>query len=316
MNERLPTPDKIKEEKERIKEEVQAFKERTEGLNPEMFGVPGEGMEEKSEIPEELIEAHKLEEKQRQWYKKLEKPQIKEKYLNRLEYYLKNSKRSKWKAEDAFIEFGTFYQSPLWHKLAEGEQNEILLDVSLLENSWLEQVKSRIEEGKNDQMSAAVAVQEFFYLYHSPLWHQLTKVEQEELIRGIESLKNTYLKKVKLKINESKTDPMSTWESLAAFYYLYYSPLWPQLTDVEREELIQGIISIKDSWLAELAEVETFKYDINNHPSRHILEIIPFLTPIIAILKNLANRKLKEQERQKALYPEKDIPPRPETKAF
>jgi len=61
MPEKLPNPDKINEEKERIKEEVQAFKERTEGLNPEMFGVPGEEGLEKENIPEELLLANQIE---------------------------------------------------------------------------------------------------------------------------------------------------------------------------------------------------------------------------------------------------------------
>jgi len=315
MAEQIPNPDKIKKEKERIKEEVQAFKERTEGLNPDMFAVPGEGSleEEKEEIPEEILFAYELEEKIAEYTKKARL--VKENVLEEIESDLNEGQTSQENAWYAILGFSFLTNSPLWSEISKHEQEELIRKAWLVEDNVLETIELHIDKGQRYQDSAWSAIFGLSSLIRSPLWSEIDKRRKEELIRKIRLVKDKALETIESRLDKSKTDQTNVWDTVRSLSFVINFPLWSETNKQKLKELIEKVISIKGIVL------KTIDSHLSNSQASVegawgvILDLFALIT-LKDYLVETANQKLKEQEHQKALHPEKEIPPRPEFPSF
>jgi len=313
MKEKLPTPDKIKEEKERIKEEVQAFKERTEGLNPDMFAVPGEGSLEEENIPEEMILAYELEEKIAEYTKKARL--VKNKALKIIEIYFDQGRTDPISARRAIHGLSSLLHSPLWSEINKGKQEKLVRKTKLAKANTLRKVESDLDDSQTDPWSAWRAICGLSSLINSPLWPEIDKEKQKELIEKIRLAKDNVLKKIESNLNNSQTNSNNAWNAIFSLSALINSPLWPEISEERQEELIEKAWLVKDNALEEI-ESDLNKSQTNQESARLAILGLSSLITLKDYLVETANQKLKEQEHQKALHPEKEIPPRPEFSSF
>jgi len=313
MAEQFLNPDKIKEEKERIKEEVQAFREQTEGLNPEMFNVPGEEDLEKENIPEEMIFAYELEEKIAEYTKKVRL--MKDSALEEMALKFDLSPKHQLHALSAILGFSALINSPLWSEIDKEKQEELIEKAKLAKNNALKQTESYLDRGQTNQEDAWFAIRSLSAFISSPLWPEISKGKQEELIEKAKLAKNNALKQTESYLDRGQTDQGSAWLATLSLSSLINSPLWPEIDKGKQEELIEKTRLVKTKVLE---EIELY-FDGDRTGLCKVLDVINRLLSLTTLknyLLKVANQKLKEQEHQKALHPKKDIPPRPETKIF
>ncbi len=309
MAEQIPSPDKIKEEKERIKEEVQAFREQTEGLNPEMFNVPGEKSLAEEEIPDELAFAYELEEKIAEYTKKA--LLVKNDALKKIESNLDKGQTSQWNAWVATLGFSSLINSPLWSEIDKDEQEKLIKKARLIKDKALKEIESGFDKGQASQDYAWNAIYDLSALINSPLWPEINKKKQEEIIKKAWLVKDNILKAIESNLNKGQINLGNAWIATLSLSSLVNSPIFLGINKDKQKELIRKTWLVKDNALKQI------ELDLDN--DRNIRDAIKGLSSL-TILKNyllkVANQKLKEQEHQKALHPEKDIPPRPEFSSF
>jgi len=313
MPEQFPNPDKIKEEKERIKEEVQAFKERTEGLNPEIFGVPGEGSLEKENIPEEMILAYELEEKIKEYTEKAKL--VKSNFLKFIESRFNEKQIHQQSAWYTIYIISSFTNSSLWPEINKEKQKELINKAQLIKNRVLKEIESDFDGGQTDAWNAWYMVRGLSALINSPLWLEIDKEKQEELIEKARLVENNVLKKIESNLNNGRTDQESAYGAVLGLASLIHSPLWVELSKNKQKELIKKTQLVKDKFF-ERVESYLDKGQTSKGNAWYAILGLSSLTTLKNYLLKVANQKLKEQEHQKALHPEKEIPPRPETKIF
>jgi len=312
MKEKLPTPDKIKEEKERIKEEVQAFKERTEGLNPEMFGVPGEESLAEEKVPEEMIFAYELEEKIAEYTKRAEL--IKDKTFNQIELDLSEGQTVLRNAWNAIRGLSYLIHSPLWSEISKEKREKVIEKAKLVKENALEAIELYLSNSKRPD-SAWFAVIGLSALTTSPLWPEISKKKQKELVEKTKLTKGHVLKKIESNLNRGKRYSVFALNAIWGLHYLINSPLWSEVDKEQQEELIKKFGLVKDN---ALKEIESYLAQSQANQGSAWLATLS-LSSLITLknyLLKVANQKMRKQEHQKALHPEKEIPPRPEFPTF
>jgi len=317
MPEKLPTPDKIKEEKERIKEEVEKFKERTEGLNPEIFGVPGEeGLEEeKEEIPKEMLFAYELEEKIAEYTEKARL--VKDDILKEIESYLDINRAAQKITWYAVRNLSALINSPLWLEISKGKQEELIRKSHSIKNKALGEIELDLEKNQTNQENPSNIWNTIIgtsSLINSPLWSEINKEKRDELIKKMRLMKDAALKMVESDLEKSETNQGYAWIAIRGLSALINSPLWSEIDKEKQEKLIKKAELAKDNVLEKI-ELDFDESQIHQNAGNIILGLSA-LTTLKNYLLKVANQKLKEQEHQKALHPEKEIPPRPEFSSF
>jgi len=313
MAEQIPNPDKIKEEKEKIEKEVKKFKERAQGLNPDMFAVPGEEDLEEENIPEEMILAYELEEKIAEYTEKAQL--VKEGALREIELDFNGNQTSQGKTRNAIIGLSSLINSSLWPEMDKENQEKLIKKAKLVKDKVLNYIESELNRGQTDKESAWNAILTLSFLIHSPLWPEIIEEKQKELIRKTKLVKDRILDKIESYIDSGQTNKIDAWLAIYTLSALINSPLWPEIGKKKQKELIKKVWLVKSNVLKKI-EFDFDKGQLDQWHAWHAIRGLSFLTTLKNYLLKVANQKLKEQEHQKALHPEKEIPPRPEFPTF
>jgi hypothetical protein len=318
---------------EEVKEMVKKYKKEHEGLLPEYFSLPGEEKEEGKEYSEETILAYEIKE----FLEKM-RPEIENENLIknaeeelRLEIYWGRQPTEIGNASWAVFTYVSFKQSGLWPKLDQEFGNEVEKDIKnpqLIENAG-KSLKFHIESGQKPGKteSALMAVRQYTFFKQSGLWPELDQESQhwiENNIKDSQLIKNV---REKLKSDiESGQKPgktasacASAWDALEGYHFFKQSGLWSKV-DQEFQDWVEE--NIKNPQLIKNAE-EYLKSDIESGQkpgktmdARSAVFEYAFFSQFQKILEEQGRKKEAMKESQKAMHPEKKLPPMPEEKAF
>jgi hypothetical protein len=325
--EKFTSPDQSKKTgkltPEEIKEMVKKFKEEHEGLLPEYFSLPGEEREEKEEereYSEETILAYEI----KKFLEKI-RPEIEnENLIKNAEEQLKSNIKSgqnpgntvdaRWAVSD----YTSFKQSGLWSKLNQESQKwieENIKNPQLIENAG-EYLKSYIEAGpKSGRTDYGWDIVCIYASYkQSGLWSKFDQefqdwveenIQDSQLIKNAEELLKAYW-----------------FTAEAVFDYVSYkqSGLWLKF-DQEFRNWVEE--NIKNPQLIKNAEEDLKSYiESGQKPGGtkedawHAIRGYTTLSQFQKILEEQGKKKEIAKESQKAMHPEKKLPPMPEEKAF
>jgi len=308
MPEQFPNPKEINKEKEKIKEEVERFKERTEGLNPDMFAIPGEGSLEKEDVSEEMVFAYELEGKIAEFTKKARL--VKDNALEDIESDLSKGQTNKGGALDAISGLSALINSSLWQEISVEKQEELIKKARLVKDNAFREIEPHVSKGQTDQKHAWNAMREFSDLINFPLWLEVSKDKQVELIEKVRLVKDNALEEIESYFSDGQINSANAWNAIIGLSSLIHSPLWSEISKEKQIELIKKAKLVKESFLREI-ESDLRRGQVNKRNSRLAIRGLSSLITLKDYLFKIANQKLKEQEHQKALHPKKDIPPRP-----
>ena len=289
--------EKLKKEQEKIKEKVKKFKKEKGGLLPELFGIPGEEIKREQEYPEEYYLAYKLRKLLTETPIGEIKPDIQadEKFKKKtIEEAMRNE--TLWKnAVDMVIEY-----------LNQGRQEKhkpqawyaFLYYYSLKSSNLWSEIKEKFPD-KCEEIEKGIRSQ--------TLWENMLDVVIEDLIQG-QQIGNT----------------RSVWYAFLYYYSLKSSNLWSEMKEKfpdKCEEIEKGIKNktlwenMVDGVIEDLIQGQQ-KVPIESSSLAFLgYSLLLFF---LSDLEKTAEKKLKQQELEKALHPEKqkDIPPRPESRSF
>jgi len=319
---------------EEVKEMVKKYKKEHEGLLPEYFSLPGEEKEEKREYSEETLLAHEIKE----FLEKI-RPEIENRNLikNRLdenaERYLNQYIESgQWPGDTkpawtAVCGYTLFKQSGLWSKLNQESRNlieESIKSSQLIKNAKKE-LRFEIEDGQKSggTEDAWNAVYGYTLFKQSGLWSKLDQKFRdwvEENIKDSQLIKNAE-EEVKSYIgpghNSNETEV--SWWVIRGYTFFKQSGLWSKL-DQEFKNLIEK--NIKNPQLIQNAEeylrvnIETGQRPGELFDAWEVVWGYVFFSQFQKILEEEGRRKEIAKATEKAMHPEKKLPPIPEEKAF
>jgi len=311
---------------EEIKEMVEKYKKEHEGLLPEYFSLPGEENEEKRQYSEETILAYEIKEFLEEIRPKIENRKLIKNAEEWLKSFIKSGKKSDYTVEAGRAVWGYALskQSGLWSKFNHWIEENIK-NSQLIKNAeeWL---KSKIEFGQKLGKTGAAwdAVYEYASFKQSGLWFKLSRESQdwiEEKIKNPQLIKNAE-KELKTKIEDGQKPVGEIYcvrDTVYGYASFKQSDLWFKFDQEFRDWAEENI---KNPQLIKKVE-ERLKYTIDVGQERgetlfawNAVWGYASLVQFQKILEEEGRRKEIAKESQKAMHPEKKLPPIPEEKAF
>jgi len=322
---------------EEIKEMVNKYKKEHEGLLPEFFSLPGEEVEveEERQCSEETILAYEIKEFLEKIRPEIENKTLIENAEDMLKFYIEFGRVSikDGNAFWAIYEYTPLKQSDLWPKFDQEFRDWVEKNIQnpqLIENAakYFKDVMIDYSlEASGDNNVWAICGYNFFK--QSGLWskfHQKFKDGIEKNIKDPKLIKN--LEEELEGIIESLQNPIfSTYGFISQnaftivliYTSLKQSGLWSNLDQKIRNSLEENI---QNRRLIKSAEEHLKpKIKIGQKPSEDVFAssavfIYAIFFQFQKILEEEGRRKEIAKESQKAMHPEKKLPPIPEEKAF
>jgi len=329
---------------EEIKEMVNKYKKEHEGLLPEFFSLPGEEVEveEERQCSEETLLAHEIKE----FLEKI-RPEIENKTLikNAGECLRSNIESGQEpvktimetvKAWFAVHDYFSFKQSGLWPKFDQEFREWVEKNIQnpqLIKNAE-ENLKDEIESGQEPGQTVAgwLAVYGYASFKQSGLWPKFDQEFREWVEKNIQNpqlIKNAE-EDLKHEIESGQKEGgaynmdqfYSARNAVRGYPSFKQSGLWPKF-DQEFREWVEK--NIQNPQLIKNAE-EDLKLNIksgqkwgrtdNVRNAGDAVEGYAYLSQFQKILEEEGRRKEISKATEKAMHPEKKLPPIPEEKAF
>jgi len=314
---------------EEVKEMVKKYKKEHEGLLPEYFSLPGEEKEEKREYSEETLLAHELKE----FLEKM-RPEIENKTLiKNAEEKLKSEIESAQKGSETDIalravsDYTSFKQSGLWSNFDQEFRDwveENIKNPQLIKNAG-EDLKSDIEDGEELGYAniGCLAICGYASFKQSGLWSNLDQEVRdwvEENIQNRQLIKNVerYLKS-DIESGQKPGKIAFAWDDVYHYAVFKQLDLWLKFDQEFRdwvEENIKNFQIIKNAEELLKSQIESSQKPGKTWSVCGAISGYASFSQFQKILEEEGRRKEIAKATEKAMHPEKKLPPIPEEKAF
>jgi predicted DNA-binding transcriptional regulator len=324
---------------EEIKEMVEKYKKEHEGLLPEYFSLPGEEKEEEREYPEELLDYYQLKEQLKPIEQGFKNETLRK---NMIEEILSNIQKGQKEGKMVYYAGKIFYgysfllSYPEFNEIKKTYPNEINqieqgFKNETLRKNMIEEILSDIQEGQKEgyTRSARNAFSGYSSLLSYPEFNEIKKNYPNEINQIEQGFKNETLRKNMIEktlsdIQEGQKEGkiVSAWNA----FYSYSSLLsYPEFNEIKKNypnEINQIEQGLKNETLRKNA-IEEILSDIQKGQKEGYTVYAWYaflgyssLLSYLSHLYKIGQKKLAEMESQKAMHPEKKLPPMPEEKAF
>jgi len=333
--EKFTSPDQSKKTgkltPEEIKEMVKKFKEEHGGLLPEYFSLPGEEKEER-EYSEETILAYEIEKFLEGIRPKIEDENLIKNVKKALRSGIEYGKEdSSWSAWSAIRGYTSLKQLDLWSKFDQEFRNLIEENIKhpqLIKNAG-KVLKSNIDFGQesNQPERAWYAIYIYASFKQSGLWLKLDQefrkwveenITHPQLIENAKKVLESNIKSGQ----ESDQTTNALWATLWAIYiYTSFkqSGLWLKLDEKFRDWVEKNI---KHPQLIENAKKALESNIESGQKADNVLMVLfpvrdyASFSQFQKILEEQGRKKERAKESQKAMHPERKLPPIPEEREF
>jgi predicted DNA-binding transcriptional regulator len=335
--EKFTSPDQSKKTgkltPEEIKEMVEKYKEEHEGLLPEYFSLPGEEKEEEREYPEELLIYYQLKEK----LKPIEQGLKNETLIKNMFKWVFSHIQGKEAGLSTFFGYFHLFSFPKFQEIKERYPKEIQkieqgLKNETLRKNAIKETLSYIQNGKKKIRDAWLGFISYFSLFFYSKFKEIKEKYPKEIQKIEQGLKNETLIKnmieyILFTIRQGRGgDWAYAMEAFNSYASLLNCPNYREIKQKYPKEIQKIEESLKNETLVKNAiegiifyikEGQKQEKDLRIYSSAYDAFVsYSYLLSYLSHLYKIGQKKLAEIESQKAMHPEKKLPPMPEEKAF